>query len=70
MVAESTGRREVLLDQLMGNRLAPQTVDSWQDFLSSDRELCLTTAPLDRGLTLPDARIALITEGQLGSHRV
>ena len=59
MVAESTGRREVLLDQLMGNRLAPQTVDSWQDFLSSDRELCLTTAPLDRGLTLPDARIAL-----------
>ena len=70
MVAESTGRREVLLDQLMGNRLAPQTVDSWQNFLSSDRELCLTTAPLDRGLTLPDARIALITEGQLGSHRV
>ncbi len=69
-VAESTGRREALLDQLVGNRLMPETVDSWQAFLDSDRDLCLTTAALDRGLLLPDARIAMITESQLGSGRI
>jgi len=69
-VAESTGRREALLDQLIGNRLNPATVDGWQEFLDSDRELCLTTAALDRGLHLPDARVAMITESQLGSGRI
>ena len=69
-VAESTGRREALLDQLVGNRLQPETVDSWQSFLHSDRALCLTTAALDRGLQLPTARVAMITESQLGSGRI
>ena len=69
-IAESTGRREVLLDQLVGNRLAPETVDSWQGFLNSKRSLCLTTAPMDRGLHLPDVKIAIIAETQLGSTRV
>lgn len=69
-VAESTGRREALLDQLIGNRLTPETVENWQEFLNSDRDLCLTTAPLDRGLHLPDAKIAMITESQLGSGKI
>ncbi|MFT6874745.1 MAG: transcription-repair coupling factor (superfamily II helicase) [Granulosicoccus sp.] len=69
-VAESTGRREALLDQLIGNRLTPETVEDWQEFLESDRDLCLTTAPLDRGLHLPDAKIAMITESQLGSGKI
>ncbi len=69
-VAESTGRREALLDQLVGNRLHPETVDSWEDFLRSERTLCLTTAALDRGLQLPTARVAMITESQLGSGRI
>lgn len=69
-VAESTGRREALLDQLVGNRLKPETVENWQAFLESDRTLCLTTAALDRGLQLPDARIAMITESQMGSGRI
>ena len=70
VVAESTGRREALLDQLVGNRLTPETVDGWQSFLASDRALCLTTAPLDRGLVLPGSKLALVTEGQLGAGRV
>ncbi|MFK8080221.1 MAG: transcription-repair coupling factor [Granulosicoccus sp.] len=69
-VAESTGRREALLDQLVGNRLQPETVDSWEAFLASERTLCLTTAALDRGLQLPQASIAMITENQLGSGRI
>ena len=70
VVAESNGRREALLDQLVGNRLAPETVADWQAFLASDRPLCLTTAPLDRGLVLPEAKLALVGEGQLGAGRV
>lgn len=69
-VAESTGRREALLDQLIGNRLTPEMVHDWQEFIASDRALCLTTAPLDRGLHLPDAKIAMITESQLGSGKI
>jgi len=69
-VAESNGRREALLDQLVGNRLKPTTVDSWTNFLNSDRDMCLTTAPLDRGILLPSAKVAVITESQLGASRV
>ncbi len=69
-VAESTGRREALLDQLVGNRITPETVDSWEAFLNSDRDLCLTTAPLDRGVLIPDANVAVIVESQLGASRV
>jgi len=70
LVAESAGRREALLDQLVGNRVAAETVDSWQGFLDSDRTLCLTAAPLDRGLHLTGARLVVITEVQLGGGRV
>jgi len=69
-LAESTGRREALMDQLVGNRLKPETVDSWDAFLRSDRPLCLTTAALDRGVLIPDAKVAIITESQLGAARV
>jgi len=70
VVAESTGRREAVLDQLVGNHLSPETVDGWQAFLASERALCLTSAPIDRGLVLPGAKLALVTEGQLGAGRV
>jgi len=69
-VAESTGRREALLDQLVGNQLTPKTVESWSQFLASDRDLCLTTASLDRGILVPVAKVAVITESQLGAGRV
>ncbi len=69
-LAESTGRREALLDQLVGNRLKPETVDSWDTFLRSERQLCLTTAPLDRGILIPNAKVAIITESQLGAARI
>lgn len=70
LVAESTGRREALLDQLVGNRLSAETVENWAGFIASDRPLCLTAAPVDRGLHLPGAGLAVITEAQLGGGRV
>ncbi len=69
-IAESTGRREALLDQLVGNQLMPETVDNWTAFLASERQLCLTTSALDRGLLLEDGSYSIITETQLGATRV
>lgn len=68
-LATSTGRREALMDQLVGNRLKPEVVDSWAGFLNSERQLCLTTTALDRGVLIPDAKVAVITEAQLGATR-
>lgn len=74
LVAESTGRREALLDQLMGNSIRPVNVDNWQEFIAGDNKLALTTAPLDRGLEVPatpkSTGVAVITETQLGTGRV
>jgi len=70
LVAESTGRRETLLDQLIGNKINPSTEESWQSFVSGDNALGLTTALLDHGLCLPEAGLAVITESQLGSGRI
>jgi transcription-repair coupling factor (superfamily II helicase) len=69
-IAESTGRREALMDQLVGNRLMPEIVDSWAAFLASERQLCLTTAAVDRGLLLPEHGINVVAESQLGAARV
>ncbi len=70
IVAESTGRRETLLDQLIGNHLPTETVEDWTAFLNSDRALCITVAGVDRGMLLKNQGVALITENQLGSNRV
>ncbi len=70
IVAETAGRRETLLDQLIGNELATETVGSWVEFLNSDRTLCITVAAIDRGMLLKTHGVALITESQLGSNRV
>ncbi len=67
---ESPGRRETLLDLLARHRLKPTTVDSWKDFIAGTQTLAITVAPIDRGLLLPNDRIALVTENQLFGQRV
>jgi len=68
--AESTGRREALMDQLVGNRIRPIIVASWAEFVASEHAVAITAAPLDDGLCLPAAGLALVTENQLGDGRV
>ena len=76
ITAESAGRRENLLEQLLANHIKPAAVSSWAEFLKSDKPLALSVAPLDQGLLLPGADaekksgIALVTEVQLGGGRV
>jgi len=69
-VAESTGRREVLGEQLRGLGLRPQPVPAWQAFVDADLPLALTVAPLEQGLWLEAEGLALVTETQLFGERV
>ncbi len=67
--AESSGRREYLLELLSRRDLKPLAVDGWAAFLDSNARIALCIAPLERGLLLPEAGIALIAEEQLFGQR-
>ncbi|MCW8194063.1 transcription-repair coupling factor [Proteobacteria bacterium 005FR1] len=68
--AESAGRRETLLSLLKKIGVEPHACDTWSDFLESDETVAVTVSPIDRGLLLPEAGIALITEGELFGNQV
>ncbi|MFO8141471.1 MAG: transcription-repair coupling factor, partial [Marinobacter sp.] len=69
--AESSGRREALIENLGGHNLKLTTVDSWQVFLDNrDTTLAITIAPMEQGMVLPEQQLALITETALFGERV
>ena len=67
--AESAGRREYLLELLARRQLKPASVDGWAAFLASREPLALCIAPLQRGLYLPQAGVAVIAEEQMFGAR-
>jgi transcription-repair coupling factor (superfamily II helicase) len=69
LVAESPGRRELLAETLRANGTHPVEVTGWDDFLRKHEPVCITVSPIERGLVLPDAGIALIVEEQLVGER-
>lgn len=68
--SESAGRREAFMEMLIGNNIAVVSVDGFNEFIDSDRQYCICTAPLDDGLILPDSNIAIICESQLTGNRI
>ncbi len=69
--AESSGRREALIESLADHKLKLATVDNWQEFLDSqDTALAITIAPMEQGMVLPVQQLALITETALFGERV
>ena len=69
--AESSGRREALIENLESQKLKLSTVASWQDFLAqNDTSLAITIAPMEQGMVLPEQNLALITETALFGERV
>jgi transcription-repair coupling factor (superfamily II helicase) len=68
--AETTGRREVLLQLFNSISLHPKLFNSWQEFLNSSEKLGITVAPLEDGLVIEQPDIALIAESQLFGKRV
>ena len=63
--AETTGRRETLIEMLRDNDIKPVAVDNWDAFIDSKHALAITVAPLDEGLLLSEPSIAVIAEPQL-----
>lgn len=65
IAAESSGRRETLLDLLRKNKLQPKVVEDWDAFIADPAPLCITVAPLEQGLMLQIENLAVIAETQL-----
>jgi len=63
--ADSPGRRESVLDFLHGHGLDIERIERWQDFLASTHQIGVAVAPVEDGVLLPDARLAVISEHQL-----
>ncbi|MDM8569855.1 transcription-repair coupling factor, partial [Thiotrichales bacterium HSG1] len=49
LIAETVGRREILLETLGKYKLQPKLVDSWWEFIDSKNIFCMTVAPLEHG---------------------
>ena len=68
-VAESAGRRESLFETLWHHGLRCEQVDDWSGFATGDGTRAITIAPLENGLVLPQAGVAVVTEQQLLGER-
>ncbi|MGI9264741.1 MAG: transcription-repair coupling factor [Gammaproteobacteria bacterium] len=67
--AESAGRREVLAGLLAAQGLRPAVTDGWKAFLGDADQLALAIAPLDDGVVLDKAGIAIIPESAIFGER-
>ncbi|VVD68001.1 Transcription-repair-coupling factor [Pandoraea soli] len=65
LCADSAGRRETLLQLLHDHDLRPSSVESFEDFLTSDARFAIGIAPLAAGFLLPTEDLAFITENEL-----
>ncbi|MFB6349621.1 transcription-repair coupling factor [Moraxella sp. ZJ142] len=77
LVAESAGRREIILE-LLKNKIATKVVDSYQDFIKNlsefdQRTLAISVAPIERGLWLnhtDGTGLCVISETQIFGRQV
>ena len=67
--AESAGRREYLNDLLTRRDIHPTNVPDWIGFNGDRAPYAICVAPLERGLHLPEAGLAIIAEEQLFGER-
>lgn len=68
--AETSGRREVMLQSFQNIGLSPEHFHSWKEFLTSDMSFGLVVSPLEEGFTLQSPAITLLTETHLYGKRV
>jgi len=67
--ADSPGRREQLHELLSGRGLDLTRVDGWQHFRNDSHRIGVAIAPLENGVLLPGAKIAIVSEQQLFGER-
>ncbi len=68
--SDSPGRREQVYELLAGRGLDLARVDSWHEFVSGETRIGVAVAPLENGVVLPDANVAVVSEQQLFGDRV
>ena len=66
---DSPGRREQLFDLLSGRGLDIVRVDDWKAFKGLETRIGVAVAPIDSGVLLPAAGVAIISEQQLFGER-
>jgi len=75
IAAETTGRRETLLEMFRDNERYPKQLDSWADFMQDDAPLAIIVAPFDEGMIFEGSadeagKLAIISESQLFGEQV
>ena len=70
IAADSTGRRETLLDTFRRHDLRPVVFENWEDFLQGKGDLGITVASLEQGIQIDLPAIAVISETQMFGERV
>ncbi|MEX2495670.1 MAG: transcription-repair coupling factor [Woeseia sp.] len=65
ITADSAGRREGIIDLMRGRGRGIARFDDWQSFAESRERFGVAIAPIETGVLLPEAGIAIITEHQL-----
>ncbi len=73
-VAETSGRREVLIELLRSHHIQPRICESWFEFISCIDKICITVSEITQGLVLlasdtVNTDIAVITESQIYGQR-
>lgn len=70
LCAESTGRLEIIKELLDPHKVSYTEINSWEDFLTHQNPLCITVAPIDRGMHLHASGLAVVAESELFGKRV
>ncbi|OGT66155.1 MAG: transcription-repair coupling factor [Gammaproteobacteria bacterium RIFCSPHIGHO2_12_FULL_45_9] len=65
LLAESTGRREVLRDLLQMEHTQPTVYPTWADWIQDDTPLGLMSAPHQHGVLFDNPALCLITENEI-----
>ncbi len=68
--SDSAGRREQIHDLLSGRHLDLMRAEGWSEFKRSGQRIGVAVAPLENGVVLSDAGVAIISEQQLFGERV
>ena len=69
-VAETSGRREALLETLQAFDIRPGYCETWHDFVAGGTSPCITVAPVESGLWLTQDELLVIPEALLLGERV
>ena len=70
IVAESSGRRETILELFQQNDIYPALFSGWSEFIISNETLGITVGDLEQGAQIFDPKISVISESQLFGDRV